>query len=204
MQMTAKPSEHPVERTSMSILNDLDPANSRIPTSTRRTSSRIVAWASALLLLVTGMLWIYFGSVFDGKGERTISPVASDSNVPMPPLLPPQPATATAPATEESGAALIRTATAATDESVDKIKQPNAFAALQDELPNGSPPSPKAAATSQAGKTKATQRTEQKTHAAAKSTKHLANKKSTNGQRQARSDKKPAERDIDIISAIVR
>lgn len=188
----------------MSILNDLDPANSRIPSSARSTNSRIVAWTSALLLLIAGMLWIYFGSVFDGKGERTISPAALASDVPQTLPQPPQPATAAAPTAEEGGAALIRTMATGSEESLGTTNQPNAFAALQHELPTGSTTPPHAAATSQAAKPKATQRTEQKTHTAAKSTKRPPNKNSTNSQRQARSDKKPAERDIDIISAIVR
>jgi hypothetical protein len=187
----------------MSILNDLDPANSRIPSSARTASSHLVAWAAALLL-IGGMLWIYFGNVFDDKGEHTISPVALASDVPATPPLSPQPATVAVPVAAESGAALILTTASGNNESMEATKQPNAFAALQEELASGSTAPTQATAATQAGSTKASQRTEQKSRPAAKTTKRQANKSAPSGQRQARSDKKPIERDIEIISAIVR
>lgn len=189
----------------MSILNDLDPENARIPSPSRAASSRLTTWASALLLLFAGMLWIYLGNAFDGKGEGTISPVAVATDAPVSPSLQPPPASSPTPMNEEGGAALIRTSPTASDEIVEATKQSNALAALQEELViGGVVASQTAALVSKPVREKASQRTEQKTRPVATTAKRQTNKSASNSQRQARSDKKPAERDIDIISAIVK
>lgn len=184
----------------MSILNDLDPENARIPSSPGKTSSSLVPWASALLLLVAGVLWIYLGNVFGAKEENTISPVTLASDVPA---APPQ-SVAPTPAADEGGAALIRATPMKTDETAAATKQPNAFAALQEELvTDGAVTSQTSAVATQGATAKATRPAEQKTRSAT-TTKRQANKDSTGSQRQAQSSTKPSERDIDIISAIVR
>lgn len=185
----------------MSILNDLDPENARIPPASSKANNRLVAWASALLLLVAGVVWIYIGKVFDDKNTLPISPVALASDGPVTPPLSLPPAASAAPTAEATGAALIRAIPAASGEKVEAEKQPNAFAALQDD-PVTSSKTPAAASKSLA--TKASQRTEQKTNSPAKAGKRQANKGSGSVQSKTRSAKKPAERDIDIISAIVK
>jgi hypothetical protein len=211
MRIALQPSEHPVERKSMSILNDLDPANTRLPSSAKQSGSRPFAWVAALLLLTAGLLWIYLGDAMIGKGTTTVPAVAMASDTPAAPPMPSTPATTAEPSTNEGGAALIRTTPSANAETEEATKQPNAFAALQEDIASGSTvaaaatvAAPAAAIASPAGTTKANQRTEAKTRSVAKATKRPASKDSGNGQRQARAGKKPAERDIDIISAIVR
>lgn len=191
----------------MSILNDLDPKNTRLPSSARQSGSRPFAWVAALLLLTAGLLWIYLGDALIGKETTTVPVVARASDTPASPPMPSTPAATAEPLTNEGGAALILTTPSASAETEEATKQSNAFAALQEDIANGSAvavAAPAAAMASPAGTTKANQRTEAKTSSAAKTTKRLASKDSGNGQRQARAGKKPAERDIDIISAIVR
>lgn len=189
----------------MSILNDLDPANARIPFAARKSSNRFFAWASALVPLFAGMLWVYLGNGVASNDQANISPVAQANDVSAAPVQLPPPVAALTPTTNEGSAALIRTAPTAASESVDKSKQPNAFAALQIESAAGSGvPPPSATATSQSTKPKASQRTEQKQGSGTKNAKRPAQKDTADSQRLARSSKRPAERDIAIISAIVR
>lgn len=186
----------------MSILNDLDPVNARLPAKARGSRNRVLPWASAILLLLAGMSWIYFANPLDVGTPPAMPAVAVAAEVPATLAQPSPVAAASASASEPSGTALIRNTSAGNEEA--QSQQANAFAALQAELAATDKPSIKAAEPVPSVAVKANQQKEQKSRAPAKATKRNENQGSANGQRHAKAAKKPNERDIDIISAIVK
>lgn len=190
----------------MSILNDLDPANARLPATNRTAHNRLIPWASASLLLVAGTAWVYLANDVDEKGGRAVAPVALATDT-LVPASPPSPTPATTSSeVERDGVALIRNTQAAADKPLETGKQPNAFAALQEEITSADKVPTKNVATTPASPVTATtnQRTDQKPRSTTKTAKREEKKASTNGQRQTKAAKKPSERDIEIISAIVK
>lgn len=186
----------------MSILNDLDPVNARLPAKARVSRNRLLPWASAILLLLAGMSWIYFANPLDVGTPPAVPAVAVAAEVPTTPP-PPTPSAAASPSeTEPGGTALIRNTPTGNEEAPGK--QANAFAALQAELAATEKPTIKAAEPAPSVAAKANQQKEQKSRATAKTAKRNEHQGSANGQRHAKAAKKPNERDIDIISAIVR
>jgi len=205
MQTTRKPAEHTIERKRTSILNDLDPENARPLHPPRPASGHLANWV-AVLLLVAGILWFYLGATFDDKLDATMSTVRWADTPPSLTPLPPPTSTHALPKTAEGGSALIRSTPTETGKTnTTGVMQPDAFAALQEELAKDSKTQIQETVIARhSGTTNADQRTKQVPPSATKAAKRPADKGATISQQQRRSDQGAAERDINIISAIVK
>jgi cytoskeletal protein RodZ len=188
----------------MSILSDLDPKNAKIPAGPSPKPSRNTGLMLALLLLCGGVSWLYLAQPFAtvGNVDSTLPPNQSPgSNEPLLASVAettPLPAAATH---EESGSALIQSAPATENAADASEASPNVFQELQNEL-DATPSAGTDTVTKPAARQiKASDKKSAKVSRAKKVTRSAS---AATGQRPTKTAANPSERDINIISAIVR
>jgi len=199
----------------MSILSDLDPKNSRFRDTPSSGKNSKLFWMLALLPFLAGAAWMVVslqsGMNTSGEELRTIPVVEqarAASTDPMPAGAPQQ-AALPAPDKPTEGAALILAAASPQgDGAADREAGTNVFQAMQRELDKPASRQPAAGESSQATNRQPVKETKaKKTQANAKPAAGARTKSASKGNvgdRASRNASKPAERDIDIISAIVR
>lgn len=198
----------------MSILQDLDPKNAKIDPQTPNGNTRKFAWMLALISFLGGSAWLVFNFQFEKNtvaSDRVAALKPSSNDSPMAPVtakVEPQPQVPpAAPVTAAPGSAQIHESSATQNEhKEDSAPQGGAFQAMRQEVATprnhqvahekGSPKGHKLVKSSQEKKAASK-------ISAKKSPKKTATKTTTNTH-TAKYEKKPAERDIDIISAIVK
>lgn len=192
----------------MSILRDLDPQNAMIHRNPRDASKgNKIAWMLALLLLSGGATWLFLSNkssqnlpATDSTVATTVSTneslAATDSARDNPP-----PATAGTAEIRENHPAQgeQKSDKAAGEQSVLLAMQMEQEKTRMEQPAVSTPSTPivkqKSAATDQRLKT---------ANSASKSPRNAAKRSTPDGARPTKSEKKPAERDIDIITAIVK
>lgn len=193
----------------MSILRDLDPQNATIHQSARVASKgNRIAWILTLPLLLGGAIWLFL----DNQPSQSATYLAAtpttstDESRPPPDSARHDPAQLAAP---DAGTALIRENAATPGErKSDTASEKSVLQTMQMELEKarGEQASHSKATSVSKAKSTAPDQPEKTTKSANsnKSSKSMAKRSTSTGQRMAKSEKKPAERDIDIISAIVK
>lgn len=198
----------------MSILQDLDPKNAKIDPQTPNGNARKFAWMLALMSFLGGSAWLVFNFQFEKNAvasDRVAALTPSSNESPTAPTTekvePPPQASPLIPSSAAQGSALIHeNSTAQNGRKEDSAVQGNAFQAMRQEVATpmnhqtapgrGSPKAHKSVKSSQ--EKKATTKISAK-----KSSKKTAARATTDAH-SAKNEKRPAERDIDIISAIVK
>ncbi|UCV02017.1 hypothetical protein [Dechloromonas denitrificans] len=193
------------ESKSMSILRDLDPQNATIHHNARVASKgNKTVWMLVLLLLSGGAIGLFLTNQSGqhlpatndtvatavSTAESSASAASAPSNLAPPPAAP-----GTAEIRENQG-----------ERKLNKASEQSALLAMQMELektrgeqPTGNTPAPVSKQ-----KTVATDQHPKTTNSSAKSSRNTAKRSTADGTRTAKAEKKPAERDIDIITAIVK
>lgn len=212
-----EPHLEPDKSKPMSILSDLDPKNARFRDTPSSGKNSKLFWILALLPFLAGAAWMVIslqsGTKASGEELQTIPAIgqARAASPAMPGMgttsIEPAPVgavqQAALPATNKptEGAALILAAARPqADGTADREAGTNVFQTMQQELdkPASRPANRQALKETKAKKTQANAKP-----AAAARTKSAS--KGSEGYRSSRNASKPAaERDIDIISAIVR
>lgn len=187
----------------MSILSDLAPENSKLPANTPAAGKPpIVAWLLALLMLTGGGIWLYWSMQYSANTTATpITPVqvaerANEARTQA--SAPDQSPMAIARAPGE-GSATIRN-DIQTGGSHSEKPSGNIFQTMQKELENPSPMRPSERSTKEASV--ANQKKEGSQVVA--SGKSQAKASTPAKQNSKAGNKKHEERDIEIISAIVK
>lgn len=198
----------------MSILHDLDPANARLSSLPPPRSGRAAVWIIALLLIIAGAAWLFLTQ----RQERQnwvieSSPPPRQENLaralelaqpppasPLPPVLEQSP-----PPRPDQGAALIREGTHATEDAIDSNKTslnlPD-FRQGQDSGLKAEPSGKKRLAI--APQKKSSENRPSNAAATKKQGKTSVTRAATDSSRPHSNVKKATERDVDIITAIVR
>lgn len=188
----------------MSILSDLDPKNAKIPATSAPRQSRNTAWMLALLLLIGGIFWFYLAQPSDMIGTVDASLPLDQAAGSNEHLLASAAQTAPLPSAEnreETGSALIHSAPATEATTVASEESPNVFQQLQKEL-DATPSAATDIVAKPAGQQKqASNKMSSKVGRAKKATRSAS---TASGQRPTKTAATPSERDINIISAIVR
>lgn len=194
------------ESKSMSILSDLDPQNAMIHRNARAASKgNKTVWMLVLLLLSGGAIGLLLTNKSGQHPPATHDTVAtavstaesSAASVPSNPA--PPPATA--------GAAEIRENTPAQGaRKPNKVSEQSALQAMQieQEQTRGEQPTGNTSLPVSKQKSVATDQRPKAANSVAKPSRNTGKRSTTDGARTAKSEKKPAERDIDIITAIVK
>ncbi len=198
----------------MSILSDLDPKNARLPSAAENHN---MAWLVAVLLLLGGTTWLYFGGPF--KLARTPSlaePTATASLRPLSDSAEPVQASVTPPGFSASGytkpgpasiqsaetPASVARRTPSVPENAFQVPLKETAKTVRAKAP-GSPGAPAASiVTSPAPQSKK----HSTKHASAKAgtLRKTRNTRNASTQQPATGAAMASERDIEIISAIVR
>ena len=195
----------------MSILQDLDPKYAKIHTQSSFAGWKSITWILSLLLVLLWASWLVFTLQRDNGASKNVltATIGQDQGSPRPEavkslsIAPPQAATSvgadSSPAATSGGSAIIQEAREATPPKSAKNEESASF-------PSIAPESKKPASSDQTTKQEARETTApQKTR---KLSEHAAERKPTNKvyaeKNSQPSTKKAAERDIDIITAIVR
>lgn len=196
----------------MSILRDLDPTNARLSAVPTPRSGRATVWIIALLLIVAGTAWLFLAQHRERKNgtiesqqiesAHSVNPPSALELVQRPPaapLLPPEQSHSSKP---DKGAALIRESTDPRENALESRKAP---LDIHQELNSGlkAVPSDKEEA-AVAPQKKSRQNRPSNSAATKKQGKTLVAHTAADGSRLLTTTKKSAERDIDIITAIVR
>lgn len=189
----------------MSILRDLEPQNAKIHYSPQLPSkSNQIALTLAVLLLLGGAIALFSNTQPQQIQTATHHPAMPDSTNPGAPDSSPLPASASSP-----GSAQIReNVPAQNNREPSKAHDENVLLAMQMEpgkkqggplTSNMSPQvgKPNLSTTVQLRKT-------MNSATARKLPKNTARRSTANGRHNSESDKRPMERDIDIITAIVK
>lgn len=200
----------------MSILSDLDPKNTRFRDTPSSGKNSKLFWMLALLPFLAGAAWMVIslqsGMTTTGEELRT-TPAAGQaraaSSAPVPAGAPQQAAQATSDKPAEGAALILAAARPQGDSTADREAGTNVFQAMQRELDKPASRQPAAGEASPPAdrqvvkETKAKKTQENAKPAAGARTKSAS--KGNEGYRASRDASRPAaERDIDIISAIVR
>lgn len=181
----------------MSILSDLAPEKSKpSPAATRNSPLKKLVWMFALLLLTGAGFWLYFVTqVSDASADREMAPPPIGAVAEPEPSAASQPApTPDAPAQTASGSAIIRNEPPPPQGS-ETARENNVFQTLQHELQ--SPPTP-------AGTARNDMPVRQNTAEPVASRKQAAATQATPKQKQQATKRRNHERDIEIITAIVK
>jgi hypothetical protein len=191
----------------MSILRDLDPQNAMIHRNTRDASKgNKIAWMLALLLLSGGATWLFLSNKPSQNLPATYSTVATTVST-NESLAATDSARDNQPPATGGTAEIRENQPAQGEQKSDKAGEQSALLAMQmeqektrmEQLTGSTPSTPivkqKSAATDQRLKT---------ANSAGKSPRNAAKRSTPDGARPTKSEKKPAERDIDIITAIVK
>lgn len=198
----------------MSILRDLDPANARLSSLPPPRSGRAAVWIIALLLIIAGTAWLLLT-----QGQERQNWVIESSQPPhqeklaralelaqQPPETAPPPVLEQSPPPRpDKGAALIREGTYATDDTIDSNKTSlnlQDFRQGQDSGLKAEPSGKKGLAI--APQKKSSENRPSNAVATKKQGKKPGAQAATDGSRPHSNVKKAAERDVDIITAIVR
>ena len=188
----------------MSILSDLDPKNAKIPATSAPRQSRNTGWVMALLLLCGGIFWFYLGQPSDTIGSVDVSPPPNPGAGSNEHLLASAAQTAPLPAAEnreETGSALIHSVPATETAAVASEESPNVFLQLQKELDATPSAATDIVAKPATQQKQASNKTSSKVGRVKKATRSAS---TATGQRPTKTAVTPSERDINIISAIVR
>jgi hypothetical protein len=203
----------------MSILSDLDPKNARYRDTPSSGKNSKLIWMLVLLPFLAGAVWmlasLQSGMNTSGEDLRTIPAVgqarAASSAIPATASTDPAPASAppksVPPASDKpaEGAALIlATAHPQGDATADREAGTNVFQAMQKELDKPASRQPAAREASQPADRQAVKETKPKKTQATAQASAGTRTKAYKGNEGYRASKPAAERDIDIISAIVR
>lgn len=199
----------------MSILQDLDPKYAKIHAQPSHAGWKSIAWILSLLLLLLWVSWLVFTTQFDkGGSEKTLpgntakDQVSITTGVEKIPASNPPKVASTGPidthqASASAGSAIIQEAREQESAKSEKSPDPIPFRST-------TPEARKLANSDQATRP---DKREQSTHKKArKSAVHTAERKQVNNQANKvyaekssqPNTKKATERDIDIITAIVR
>ncbi|MBI2278227.1 MAG: hypothetical protein HYU74_12805 [Dechloromonas sp.] len=197
----------PAKSKPMSILSDLDPKNTKFRDTRSPGKNSKLFWMLALLPFLAGAVWMVAsfqaGMHTSGEDLRTIPAVGQARAASTEPVPAGASQQATPPATDKppAGAALILAAARPQGEgATGRETETNAFQAMQRELDE---PASRPADRQVVKETKAKKAQANAKPAAGARTKSA--NKGNEGYRASRNASKPAaERDIDIISAIVR
>lgn len=193
------------ESKSMSILQDLDPHYAKIPpASPRKGGSKMTGWILAVLFLLGGAIWLIFNIQFGQKPGAIDQPATQQASLPAAANPPPVPAQAPTPQANE-GSALIRENTSTPNEAK---SGENTFETMQKELEKAEDKHTVVETNQPAKEHKSVKPSGQKKHATKpRSHKHPAPLPGTTASKtshQGKTAKNPAERDLDIITAIVK
>lgn len=211
-----EPRLEPDKSKPMSILSDLDPKNAKFRDTPSSGKNSKLFWMLALLPFLAGAVWmlasLQSGMNTAGEELRTIPTVgqARAAGADLAPVGAPQQSALPTPDKPAEGAALILAAAHPQgDGAADRAAGTNVFRDMQRELDKPASPPPAGGEASQPADRQTIKETKpKKTQATAKSSAGTRPKnanKGNEGYRASRNASKPAaERDIDIISAIVR
>jgi len=202
----------------MSILSDLDPKNAKFRDTRSSGKNSKLVWMVVLLPFLAGAVWmlasLQSGMNTSGEELRTIPTLgqarAAGPGLPGTASADPAPAGALPKSgPPAAGAALILAAAPPqSDGTADREAGTNVFQAMQRELENPASRQPAAGASQTADQQAVKETKPKKAQATAKSsagTRPKSANKDNEGYRASRNASKPAaERDIDIITAIVR
>lgn len=196
----------------MSILRDLDPANARLSALPPARSGKAILWVIALLFIVAGTAWLFLaqhrerenGAIESQQHEsthrdnppRTLELVQSAPEAAR--LLPEQ----SQPPWPDKGAALIRESAHIQENALESNKAPLGIHQEQNSGLKVEAPDKKDLAIAPQKKSGGNRPSNSAT--TKKQGKSLVAHAAANGNRSLTTTKKPAERDIDIITAIVR
>lgn len=193
------------ESKSMSILQDLDPHYAKIPPAPPpKGGSKVTGWILAVLFLLGGAIWLIFNIQFGQKpvpiDQPATQPASSSAAADPPPVL----AKAPAPQANE-GSALIRENTSAPNETK---SGENTFETMQKELEKAGDKHTVVETNQRAKEHKSVKPSGQKKHptnpGAHKHPAPLPGTTTSRTSHQGKTAKNPAERDLDIITAIVK
>jgi len=189
----------------MSILQDLDPHYAKIPPSPPpKGGSKVTGWILAVLFLLGGAIWLIFNIQFGRNPAPIDQPATQPASLPA--ATNPPPVLAQAPATQANeGSALIRGNTSAPNETK---SGENTFETMQKELEKAEDKHTVVETNQRAKEHKSVKPSEQIKHTTKPGAhKHPAPLPSTTTSRTShpgKTAKNPAERDLDIITAIVK
>ncbi|KXB31835.1 hypothetical protein AT959_05690 [Dechloromonas denitrificans] len=197
----------------MSILRDLDPTNTRLSALQTPRSGKAIVWISALLLIIAGTAWLFLAQYRERKNGAIESQQNEKTHRGNPPgtleLAQRVPGAAlllaehSHPPIPDKGAALIRESPPAQENAKERNNSSLDISQERNTGLKAEQPSYKNELVV-APQNKSKENRPLNSAATKKQGKALAAHTATDGSRSLATTKKPAERDIDIITAIVR